>query len=480
MTDFNKFFEENFIITNDKNDTVKSIDIGKIYANKNKTGKNKFFEYIRNDLNIKFKSKVYSGLKIKQVANIATVANIANVANAEQVATVEVIEQVANVDANVAVTPVIEPTNQMTEYQRQKLLNKEKELKLQAEQMALQDKQVKEQLKLQDKELTLQDKQVTLQDKQATEELNFKREKFEKRIEHEEKMLEKTLEFKREKNNKIRPLYIMYNGVNPNVDSRFNQHLDFRAFGSPSEQYIEAESLIDNINFGLFDATNHVIPELYDSVKSKVNECKEEVDVVVENTEKTKNLISLENSKQLITEFYNSKHDIIKKAVTKSKNSNDQSMNNVVTSLKTLETEIIERMNDIIDVAERNAEYETRYVKDLKQQNPEKYKTKLSKDKYLVPINDAKYVNNKRVCNCYKCNAQMILDDNNCHRGHNIPKSKGGDLSTQNIRNICSKCNLNMSDDYTILESKVMYFIELVKSIFKDDKDVKNEDDKDN
>jgi hypothetical protein len=31
-----------------------------------------------------------------------------------------------------------------------------------------------------------------------------------------------------------------------------------------------------------------------------------------------------------------------------------------------------------------------------------------------------------------------------------------------------------MSDDYTILESKVMYFIELVKSIFKDDKDDKD------
>ena len=34
--------------------------------------------------------------------------------------------------------------------------------------------------------------------------------------------------------------------------------------------------------------------------------------------------------------------------------------------------------------------------------------------------------------------------------GHNIPHSKGGTSSVDNLRPICSRCNKSMSDDYTI------------------------------
>ena len=34
--------------------------------------------------------------------------------------------------------------------------------------------------------------------------------------------------------------------------------------------------------------------------------------------------------------------------------------------------------------------------------------------------------------------------------GHNIPHSKGGTNSVDNLRPICSRCNKSMSDDYTI------------------------------
>ena len=40
----------------------------------------------------------------------------------------------------------------------------------------------------------------------------------------------------------------------------------------------------------------------------------------------------------------------------------------------------------------------------------------------------------------------------NFHVGHNIPESKGGTLSIQNLRPICSNCNLSMSNNYTITE----------------------------
>ena len=36
--------------------------------------------------------------------------------------------------------------------------------------------------------------------------------------------------------------------------------------------------------------------------------------------------------------------------------------------------------------------------------------------------------------------------------GHNIPESKGGKTSIDNLRPICSKCNKSMGDTYTIDE----------------------------
>ena len=36
--------------------------------------------------------------------------------------------------------------------------------------------------------------------------------------------------------------------------------------------------------------------------------------------------------------------------------------------------------------------------------------------------------------------------------GHNIPESKGGTLDISNLRPICHKCNISMSNTYTIDE----------------------------
>ena len=38
------------------------------------------------------------------------------------------------------------------------------------------------------------------------------------------------------------------------------------------------------------------------------------------------------------------------------------------------------------------------------------------------------------------------------HVGHNKPESRGGTLSINNLKPICSRCNLSMSDNYTITE----------------------------
>jgi 5-methylcytosine-specific restriction endonuclease McrA len=52
-----------------------------------------------------------------------------------------------------------------------------------------------------------------------------------------------------------------------------------------------------------------------------------------------------------------------------------------------------------------------------------------------------------------KCPVQWCKNTINVfdfHVGHNIPESKGGTLALQNLKPICSRCNLSMSSNYTI------------------------------
>jgi len=38
------------------------------------------------------------------------------------------------------------------------------------------------------------------------------------------------------------------------------------------------------------------------------------------------------------------------------------------------------------------------------------------------------------------------------HVGHNKPESKGGGIDINNLKPICARCNLSMSDNYSITE----------------------------
>ena len=54
-----------------------------------------------------------------------------------------------------------------------------------------------------------------------------------------------------------------------------------------------------------------------------------------------------------------------------------------------------------------------------------------------------------------KCYVHWCKNDINVfdfHVGHNIPESKGGTSVLENLRPICCRCNLSMSNNYTIDE----------------------------
>tara|TARA_B100000575_G_C22470151_1_gene313446 strand:+ start:99 stop:443 length:345 start_codon:yes stop_codon:yes gene_type:complete len=53
---------------------------------------------------------------------------------------------------------------------------------------------------------------------------------------------------------------------------------------------------------------------------------------------------------------------------------------------------------------------------------------------------------------CYVHWCDNIINVFDYHVGHDIPESKGGTLDINNLKPICSRCNLSMSDKYTIQE----------------------------
>ena len=53
---------------------------------------------------------------------------------------------------------------------------------------------------------------------------------------------------------------------------------------------------------------------------------------------------------------------------------------------------------------------------------------------------------------CYIHWCKNIMNVFDFHVGHDIPESKGGTLTIDNLKPICARCNLSMSDNYTIQE----------------------------
>lgn len=53
-------------------------------------------------------------------------------------------------------------------------------------------------------------------------------------------------------------------------------------------------------------------------------------------------------------------------------------------------------------------------------------------------------------CNVVWCSNSITVFD--YHIGHNIPHSKGGSIELSNLKPICARCNLSMSNNYTIEE----------------------------
>ena len=53
---------------------------------------------------------------------------------------------------------------------------------------------------------------------------------------------------------------------------------------------------------------------------------------------------------------------------------------------------------------------------------------------------------------CYISWCENVINVFDFHVGHDKPESKGGKLSIDNLKPICARCNLSMSNNFTITE----------------------------
>ena len=62
------------------------------------------------------------------------------------------------------------------------------------------------------------------------------------------------------------------------------------------------------------------------------------------------------------------------------------------------------------------------------------------------------YIGKKYESKCYIHWCSNTINVFDYQVGHNIPESKGGSILLENLRPLCSRCNLSMGNTYTIDE----------------------------
>ena len=82
-----------------------------------------------------------------------------------------------------------------------------------------------------------------------------------------------------------------------------------------------------------------------------------------------------------------------------------------------------------------------------------KYFTKKKKQRIPRALREHVWMRHNKNKFIVKCPIKWCRNRITCfnfHSGHNIPESKGGATNIRNLLPICAKCNLSMSNRYTI------------------------------
>jgi len=222
-------------------------------------------------------------------------------------------------------------------------------------------------------------------------------------------------DFYREENNKNRQMYLL---------TKFNKYVDPKIYGTPSKQYITAESLRDIMSYDHFDKNSSMDNS---HILDIVEESSEVIPIVRNGLTKEVQAIDIQKLPECAPE-----------------------------SLRN-------RMVDVPVIATRDEHRNISNDYELKKeaQQPLIHKTPKQKTKYVKAQNNIRNANGKIVIDCYCCANEIELESSGCHRAHDISQAEGGDWSNENVFLTCSSCNHDM-EQLRVVDYKTQIYAKLV------------------
>ncbi len=393
-----------------------TIDIVAAYVqfnNGSTTGKMKLYAHLKTIQGVSKNGTTYTGLKLKQTEKAAPAPTPAT-------------------------TPALVPAPTMDAYQTEMLKLKQQKVQMQKEREERQAKEQKEREERQAKQAA----EFKLRDEALAKELkgmDIKMKQMEvesqatlKQMDLEDK--EKDRQFYREENNKNRKMTSMVG---------YNKYLDMMVYGTPSQQFVDCHSFIENASFQAFKQIGSIDTSVEESIASIARHAAKVVPIVEHGTTKDIEAIDVEEVMTVVAAI-EERNEPVKKALTK----------------------LTDKASTIAEIAvsDQSRMIDSEYTVKLSKQNPEKHKTMKSKFDYIKQVNDD---NSLITIKCGCCRKQINIKDNECHRCHDVPRSQGGDCSVDNIFLCCSGCNLNMGDEMSVEDYITVLYIKAKQAMQK-------------
>ncbi len=299
----------------------------------------------------------------------------------------------------------------LTAYQRAKLELKQKEIEMQKELQKEGQESMKEQ------NMEIEKMRIDAQKEMLETKERYQKEIKQMEIDSMEKEKHLDREFIKEENNKYRVMY---------VSTHFNKYTDLKIYGNPTTQFISDHSARDVLAFTGYRNGVDITTEMFNTMEENIKQFAEPVAVIEDDQTKQISAINVNNIKNLIP---------------------------VSESMEKPMSDFVDKVESLKQASKSDYRYQVNEVDlKVKLQDQCKYKSRKEKQKYVKARNNIKYDDGRIIINCYCCDKEIELNSSSCHRCHDIPQSKGGDWSTDNIFLCCSDCNNDMTDELTVIE----------------------------
>ena len=378
--------------------------------------------------------------------------------------TIPVVETVAEVNMPIAeplATAVTALPAGMTLYEQAALELKAKKLE-QQEKFKAQELAQQEKLKIQ--ELAAQEKlkiqELEVQEKLKAMDISVEMKKIEQteRLQYEEIAAKRELKqmeftFCEKENNKNRNLVRETTSIQLQYHDNYFKAINLSVFGTPSNQYIGYDDIARNLIITKHSALNKLSSNDILNIKANLDSVVQEVHYVLNNKESVKPMVKLEDCNKLVNDLIESEVDATKLKMSYVLSDLSKYFTTIPTTVKSDTDRMVESFSDFL--------IKTKI-------EPTSFSTIKKKDYYRTPLNEAYVDNDKFFINCHVCDKNVELESSDTERLHDIPKSKNGNLSRENIKLGCANCNHAMSNKYSVGGFKLKMLMDELKLMFND------------